>query len=343
MAGACASGSTATDSTTSNPPPVTPTTDGSIEPDAPGTGSATTSTTVIPAEVTVLPLTGLPDEGVGPRPALVVKVDNHDRARPQFGLSDADVVYEEIVEGGLTRFAAVFHSRDADPVGPVRSVRTSDFPLLQNLGRPLFGNSGGNDGVLALLADVDMVDVSSNAAGDAYYRFDERQAPHNLLTDTAALRAAGEERGAGGAPPALFAYRDEGEPLPVDAAVVQGVEIEYGTTEVTYAWDGEGWQRSQNGTPHVDAEERHIAPDNLVVQFVSYGRSAADGRSPEAVLEGEGAAWVFTDGQLITGTWQRSERAAATEFLDDRGSVIELTPGTTWVALPRVGQVIVLG
>ncbi|MDG2111604.1 MAG: DUF3048 C-terminal domain-containing protein, partial [Actinomycetota bacterium] len=130
---------------------------------------------------------------------------------------------------------------------------------------------------------------------------------------------------------------------PVDAAVVQGVEIEYGTTEVTYAWDGEGWQRSQNGTPHVDAEERHIAPDNLVVQFVSYGRSAADGRSPEAVLEGKGAAWVFTDGQLITGTWQRSERAAATEFLDDRGSVIELTPGTTWVALPRVGQVIVLG
>lgn len=343
MAAACASESSLPSaSTTSDPRTVVPSTTGPNSPDS-AVGSATTSTTALTAEATLFPLTGLVDEGNRPRPALVVKIDNHDRARPQFGLTDADLVYEEIVEGGLTRFASVFHSRDADPVGPVRSVRTTDFPLLENLGRPLFANSGGNDGVLALLAGVDMVDVSSNAAGDAYYRYEERQAPHNLLSDTAALWLAGEERGAAGSPPTFFAYRAAGEALPVDAAVVQGVEIEYGATDVGYAWTGDGWARSQNGTPHFDADGRQVAPVNLVVQFVSYGRSEADGRSPEAVLEGEGAAWIFTDGHLVTGTWRRDVGGDATEFLDDRGEPIPLTPGPTWIALPRVGQVTVLG
>ena len=118
------------------------------------------------------------------------------------------------------------------------------------------------------------------------------------------------------------------------------MELDFGDTMVEYRWDAaaEGWARSQNGTPHVDADDQLVAPTNVVVQFVSYGRSSADGRSPEAVLIGEGAAWVFTDGRVIVGTWERDSSTEATRYLDEAGELIALEPGSTWVALPRVGQ-----
>jgi len=322
-----------------------------VTPDDSGTAAGSTTpppasvATIAPRdlEAAVSPLTGLTVTGLADRPALVVKIDNHDRARPQFGLNAADVVYEQIVEGGLTRFAAVFHSRSATPVGPVRSVRTSDFPLLSNLGRPLFANSGGNENVLSLLADVDVVDVSSNSAGQAYYRFDGRFAPHNLLTGTDDLWAAGAERGATGRPPQLFEFGDTTEAA--DAITTVGVTIEYGTTVVTYVWDADvaGWAREQDGTPHVDADGGPVAPTNLVVQFVSYGRSAADGRSPEAELVGSGEAWIFAQGRRVVAQWERATERDVTTFVDEAGDPVPLTPGTTWVALARVGQVSVNG
>ena len=127
------------------------------------------------------PLTGISADEVGNWPILVVKIDNHDRARPQYGLNAADVVFEEIVEGGLTRLAALYHSNEAALVGPIRSVRTSDFNLLQNLNRPLFANSGGNEDVLRLLQDINFVDVSSNAARDVYRRLEAVSYTHLTL------------------------------------------------------------------------------------------------------------------------------------------------------------------
>ena len=309
-----------------------------------GASVATSSTTEPSAARPIDPLTGLDSELNLERPALVIKIDNHDRARPQFGLNQADLVFEEIVEGGLTRFAAVFHSTDADPVGPIRSVRTSDFGVLANLSTPLFANSGGNDNVLALLGEVASVDVSSNAAGSAYYRMDGRPAPHNLLSDTEALWAAGATRGAAGAPPQLLRYRPPGPATSVGALEGVGVAIEYGATSVEYVWDPElnGWARSQNGSPHVDAAEIAVAPVNVIVQVIAYGRTA-DGRSPEAQLLGEGPAWFLVDGQVEEGTWSRFDSAEPTTYLRSDGSPMEFSPGATWVALPRVGQVTVLG
>ena len=134
-------------------------------------GVATTSVAI---DLESWPLTGVPADEVGNWPILVIKIDNHERARPQYGLNAADVVFEEIVEGGLTRLAALYHSNEADTVGPIRSVRTSDFNLLQNLNSPLFANSGGNQDVLRLLQEINFVDVSSNAARGVYRRLEER-------------------------------------------------------------------------------------------------------------------------------------------------------------------------
>jgi len=131
------------------------------------TAPATTTTTVPP----VFPLTGLP-AGADPkqaRPALVVKIENVPEARPQSGLIEADVVYEEIVEAGLSRFIVVYQSKDADPVGPVRSIRPSDPTIVKPL-NPLFAYSGGTSKFINMLHAAGITDVGVDAASKAYYR-----------------------------------------------------------------------------------------------------------------------------------------------------------------------------
>ena len=173
-------------STTSTLPRVTAP-DGST---VPSVETTTTTTTIPPA---VWPLTGLPGADV-PRaalPALVVKIDNHPRARPQIGLVQADIVIEEIVEG-ITRFFAVFHSTAADPVGPVRSARTTDIDLLRQLQRPLFAWSGANNGTIKALRDADVatdVGYAFHSKEAGYYRDGARRSPHNLFSTTTALWA----------------------------------------------------------------------------------------------------------------------------------------------------------
>ena len=189
------------------------------------------------------PLTGVP--GKVSRPALAVKIDNHPNARPQSGLNEADLVYEELVEGGITRFVAVFHSTDAPTVGPVRSGRTSDLAILANLNRALFGASGGNDYTLNALAQANLESVIESRAGGAYYRDSSNIAPHNLYTSAGALWSANS--GNAGEPPRLFTYRPPGQ-APVGGQPTASVVVAVGNDRVTYRWDGSIWQRS-HGRP----------------------------------------------------------------------------------------------
>ena len=154
-----------------------------------------------------MPLTGQPLEfGQVPpdRPALVVKIDNNPRARPQSGLNEADLVFEEVVEAG-TRFAVVFHSGNSNPVGPIRSGRTQDIDLLGGLNQPLFAWSGGNANVERAIADSDFIDLNPRSHGGLYRRQGNNPRPHNFYSDTDKLfAAAGPE--ATGRPVPLFAY-----------------------------------------------------------------------------------------------------------------------------------------
>ena len=291
------------------------------------------------------PLTGEPvdDPSRAQLPALVAKIDNGEAARPQAGLSEADLVVEELIEGGSTRLLAVLHSEGADPLGPIRSARSTDVPFLAALEEPLFAWSGANAEFAQLIARQDIVDVGVDAALGAYGRDDDRPAPSNLFTSTEALyEAAG---GAGEAPQPLFAYREDPTALPLQARPVLGVDIDFGATEVAYTWDPDraGWRREQNGTPHVDVDGEQIAPANVIVQFVTYRDTglvdAAGAAVPEAELVGEGQAFVLVDGRLIQGVWSRSTPEGPTEFrlLDD--TPVELAPGATWIELAELGQV----
>ncbi len=285
------------------------------------------------------------------RPVLAVKIDNHNRdARPQSGIAVADVVYEEIVEGGATRFVALFHAADADPVGPIRSARGTDISILAPLNRPLFAWSGSNAQTAAEVRRAPLVDVGFDARSGEYQRRPGRRAPNNLYSTTDALRRHTPDDAA--PPPRLFHFRSEDALPPLDAEPVAGVRINYGGSVglvVEYAWDrGErGWARTQAGTPHVDESGERVAPQNVIVQFVDYVNTAivdsAGAPVPEAVLVGEGEAWIFTDGRLIRGRWQRGAASEVTRYLDADGRPVSLTPGRTWIALPRPGSATVLG
>lgn len=306
--------------------------------EAPST-TAPTTTTAPPAPTA--PLTGMTGDFQGrlDRPALFVKIDNVERARPQAGLNQADIVFEERVEGNLTRLAAVFHSTDAAVVGPVRSVRTTDLELVPLFGRVLFAASGGNAGVLPQLHAADVVDVGANVSPEGFHRDHGRPAPHNLFTSTLALYGKAPE-----SPPPprpLFTYQARGEAMPDGAIPVGGVALRFGGAEVSrFTWDAASgtWPRTQRGAPHVDTAGVRVAPRNVVVAEIDYDLSGQRGRSvPHGVVTGKGRVVVLTRGQAVTGTWVRPTVGDPLTLVADSGQEIELTPGQTFVELAVPG------
>lgn len=281
-------------------------------------------------------LTGRDNPNGNNRAALAVKIDNAVRARPQSAINDADVVYVELVEGGQTRYAAVFHSEEPGTVGPVRSMRTTDLNLLRPLNSPLFASSGANQITTSAVNASSLVNISAaTGAGGAYFRSSGRSAPHNLFSSTDGLRRAGGS--AGGAPPELFNIRRPGTELLNPSESVAGVRVQYPSTGVVYDWNGSGWERTQDGIATVDAAGVRTAPETVIVRFTTYGVSPADRASPEANVVGSGAAWIFTEGRLIRGSWNQSGASDVTQFSDENGNPVELLPGRVWVELPQPG------
>ncbi len=303
------------------------------------TSVAVTTSTDAPYTGPVGALTGAPiaDDRVG-APAIVLKIGNNDgKSRPQTGLVEADIVFEELVEGLKTRFLAVFQSTLPDFVGPIRSGRSSDVDLMVGLSTPMFGYSGGNTTVLRQLRDARdagvFVDVGFLRTEDPYFRSTEREAPDNLYAILADLPADGA-----GSPSPLFTYGDFAGSTGTD---VGGVHVRYPSTfgrESTHLWDPSlgGWVRIQDGTlqtSDVAGDEVEVAPANVVVAQVFYDLSEADAASPQATSFGSGPVQVFTRGRMIEGTWERSSENPEWKVLDGSGAVIPLAPGSTWVLL----------
>jgi hypothetical protein len=293
------------------------------------------------------PLTGLPlNPGLPGRAALVVKIDNAPKARPQAGVNQADIVVEEGVEGGVTRFFTLFHSQDAPSVGPVRSARSTDLLFAAQLGRPLFAYSGANNVFEGLIAKAPLVNVGVSRFPTAYHREPGRPSPYNLFSETKSLfGSAGDDVTP---PPALFSYRAAGE-APPEAGSEPAPRVQARwklniTTTVVYAWDEavKGFKRTTDGAPHLDAAGTQVAPENVVFQVVGYHDTGLRDRSgaivPEAELIGEGEAWVLTAGRLIKGRWSRPAEGQTTAFTLPTGEPIRLTPGRTWLELVPTGN-----
>lgn len=340
VAGACggSSDTTTSDTTATTSPAVSLAPDATSATTAPG-GSAGHQPAPAEPQGPVMPLTGLVvnQPEVASRPALVVKIDNGPAARPQSGLNQADIVYEENVEQ-ITRFAAVYHSEAPDPVGPIRSGRTQDIELLGSLNRPLFAWSGGNAVVTAQVRRSDLRDVGALSVygPGGYFRSSSRKAPHNLYASAVSLMALAPDDA--GPPPPQFVYRPLGEQTRGDR--VGSVRLSMDGVRVEWTWDATTslFQRSQGGAPHVGSEGERVSAANVVVLFVPYRASAADVRSPEAVTLGSGTAWVLSDGHWLEGIWSRGDRLEPIALTDSAGRELTLTPGRTWVQLVRNGK-----
>ena len=284
-----------------------------------------------------MPLTGVPlapGEAAPDRPALAVKIDNVECAhRTQEGLNNADIVFEEIVEGRLTRFAAVYHSQSANPVGPVRSGRSQDVDLLGPFQSPLMVWSGGNPGVQALIDESDIINLSAQNHGPGYFRARNCASPHNLWNSTDSVWPATPPEA--GRPIQIFPYVEPGEAVPgVPASVATG---QVGVNSIRWDFDPATgtYSRSENGRAHVLADGTPVSADNVVFLVLEYGMWGA---SPEGQSVGSGPVYVFSDGTLQQGTWSRSDRLAPYTLTADDGSPIELGPGRTFVELSDIAD-----
>lgn len=294
------------------------------------TSNGSTNTTAPNKPVYVAPLSGLPDpRGLSKHhSAITIKIDNTYAARPQFGVNEADVVYEEIVEGGITRLAAIFDSQLPTVVGPIRSVRRTDREIVSPI-RGVFACSGGAQYALQSIATAPVKFLDESTSGGAMFRDAKRYPPHNLLGNAAALvKLAKATRPA----KAIFHYRANGAQAP--GAKVRSFTVGFAAGyETSYTWDQRtsSWNRFIFGAPDLVASGAQLSPKNVIVMNVNY-KGGVGVIGAEAQLTGSGPVEIFTDGRVERGTWSRGSISQPTVYKNN-GRTIELTPGQTWVEL----------
>lgn len=330
-------------------PPTSPPSTAAPTTATPTTATPTTAPPTTVAKKTVAdrtprcPLTDAPAPGgrVPARPALAVKVENLPAARPQYGLSTADVVYEEPVEGGITRFIVIYQCHDATRVEPIRSGRIIDPEVVEQYGaHPLFAYAGAIAPAVSAIDASSLIDLSAEAAPPVIYPRDaSRYAPHNLMASTSALYAyAASLRGPQTTPPApplVFG------PRPPSATPAASLRIGYLYSDLTWRWQSAShtWVRSYSDTgPATMGEGGVISAANVIVMKVEmysspYVEDPTGAHENLLTLTGSGSAQVFRDGTVTTGTWNRPTLSANTSYLDSSGRTIALSPGQTWIEL----------
>jgi hypothetical protein len=286
------------------------------------------------------PLTGAPAPNgqVPQRPALAVKIDNYPAARPhQVGMDKADIVFEEPVEGGITRYAAVFQCQDVALVGPVRSARNIDIGILGQLGTPLEVHVGGINPVLANLNSSPIVNVDLGNLPSIMIHPAGQVAPDADFTSTPAVYGTHPTMTTPPAP--LFTYSNE---VPSGGTPVSTVNINFsGTSNVTWKYNptSQLFQRFYNGTtPDTLQNGAQNAAASVVVQYVQishgpWAENSQGGLEVQADLypDASGTAVVYRNGMAYPATWHRTTLGSPTQYVDATGAVIPLQPGQTWV------------
>jgi len=307
------------------------------KPAAQASSSAPKTTTTV-APTPTYPLTGLPIPGGPPQQSsLSVKIDNVDGAFPQSGLNHADIVWEELVEGGQTRLFATFHSQDVDPVGPIRSARPVDADLLAGLGGGVFAYSGAAPGEIAPVQEHSGATLLSNDDGvPAFYRDSTNHvAPHNVFSSTNALWAAGADAGAPNTQPTpQFTYG------PATGRPVTTVKYTMGRLmHGEWHWNAASsvYERDQNDTQDVLNDGSRVTTNNVFIMSVGIaGTGVYDvlgEEDPLPVVVGEGQCWLLRDGGMIDCKWSRPDVNKPPVVTDVAGHVLPFERGRTWVEL----------
>lgn len=304
----------------------------------PWPGADSERTVAKPAEPPRWPLTGLDAESaeIVTRRVVSVKIENSGEARPQTNLQLADVVYESVTEGGITRFNAIFHSQEPDVVGPVRSARLSDTYIVPQY-HALFAFSGASTPVNNAVRSAGIENLSEDAGiTKPFTRSSKRSRPHNLYGDVGEIRAEGARRGM---PTTLsitglaFDRAASTDATPVVTAITIPFSS-YNTVKWTYDAASGTYLRINSGKPFMDeGTGKQLSAVNVVVIWAQHKAASADkvgSTTYDIVLSGSGRATVFRGGQQFDCTWEAGKDAPPV-FKAADGSAVKLAPGNTWM------------
>jgi len=273
------------------------------------------------------------------RHPLGIMVENHVDARPQFGLSQASIIYEAIAEGGITRFLAVYGPRGAAVVGPVRSARTYYVDWIREL-TGYYAHVGGNYDALQQIKSVGILDLDQFANPSAYWRDTTRKvsSEHQMYTDTSKLyKIAADKKYS--TTNSFIPYVFKTEPALELRPASETIAINFGNASynVSYAYDrvNNQYLRSLAGKPHIDAATNgQLAAKNVIVQVVKRAPTvtAINEQGWSMTTTGPGEASVFQDGVEVKATWKKDNDNARTRFFNKTtGAEIQFNPGATWI------------
>lgn len=297
-------------------------------------------------------LTGLPGpDDAQLRPIVVVKIENNSIVRPQTGLDRADLIFEELVEGGATRFAVAFQSNMPDEVGPVRSVRHVDVAIAAPIA-DVFAFSGGAKKTMKFLGlelPTTMSQVREGAPG--MNRKPGISAPNNLFLDIKQMFSAVAEYDtpssgffvpapvSAAAPVPTSSAASTVVPVPVGKAV-NTVEVAFSTlTGPNWKWNATDklWMRSEGSQPFNNIDGSQFGTNNLVIveiREVDAGyKGQTGGYVPRSVISGSGRAWVLSNGQAVEVKWNKPTIVSQMELSDTNGNPFTMPTGRTWVEL----------
>ncbi len=291
---------------------------------------------------TVCPLTGQKpsSDKLLDHPAVAVKIENSPAAYPLAGLDKADVVFEEVVEGGVTRFMAVYQCGDSSTAGPVRSARVVDPGILTPITK-ILAFSGANKPVLDALSKAGIVQVTETSSQGALSRIARSgySSEHTLYADTSAVRKVGEKNYSDAPPDDTFKFGDLGSEKQASKPAAS-VTLDFSAAStITYDYKGGEYLRSQTGQPFTLEDGKQVAVDNVLVESHTVDNSktivdvAGNPSTEIADVTGSGKAVLFRDGRAITGTWSRGSVDDTVKFSTSSGDDMVLAPGTTWVEL----------
>lgn len=292
-----------------------------------------------PVVPTTWPLTGVASDALPNRPALAVKIENSREARPQTGLEAADVVWEEVVEGGVTRYIAVYHSQQPEIVGPIRSVRPMDAHIVAPL-KGLMVFSGGQPPFVASVSEVGLQIVSHDRGDAGFYRSSDRRAPHNVYGRLADFAAQADAEHAS-SPGEQFQFAADAAGASTAAgtpAASLSVKMS-GYSSPSWAWDAASsrYLRSEGTTPAVSVTGEQLAATSVVVLSVELFNTPyvdpAGTPVPETQMIGSGQALVLSGGQSVPATWTKTSSDVPVSLTGADGAPITLAPGNLWVEL----------
>jgi hypothetical protein len=264
-------------------------------------------------------------------PVTGVMVEKSPDARPQSGLKDAGVVFEAIAEGGITRFLALYQEEMPGNIGPIRSSRP--YYLQWALGfDAAYAHVGGSPDALADIKSWGVRDLDQFSNSGSYHRISTRYAPHNVYTSRADLLSLQNSKGYSKSTFTGFVRKKEAPAqTPTTSSVDLAISGYYYNVHYDYDATANAYKRTEGGVPHMDADSNTQLEPKVVVALVLPYALLPDGYHSDYQTIGTGKMYIFQDGVLTTGTWQKTDMKTNFTFTDDAGKPLALNPGQTWI------------